>query len=149
MDYCESPKKKRNRSSPQGYRKRVADEKAKIEIKSERISRIKKAIFILNRQSDKREIEELDDVEVAEYHDLLDDDNNGPQSIDDIGVLHSTHNDEAMDDCVAVGVGANNQVNIITTEIAPVEVDNVFSCKYGFTINVSSIKKNQIRLSIT
>lgn len=122
MDYCESPKKNKSRSRPRGQQKLIADAREKIRIKSELITRKKKAIYILNREKDNREVEVLDDSDIEEYQELIDDANGVPSEMNDFGPpIH----DEEMDECFIVG--SNSHGNIITTGMASIEVDREFS----------------------
>lgn len=135
MNYCESPKKKKRRSSPKGHRKKIADALKKIQIKSELITCQKKALFILNLENDGRKVEDLNDTDIEEYHDLIDDDNDMPQDMDNVGRSDSPADDEELDECIFVR--ANSETAVIRTGIAPIEIDKAFSSEYSFTTNVS------------
>lgn len=137
MNYCESPKKKKRHSSPKGHRKKIADALNKIRIKSEVITCQKKAIYILNLENDGRKIEDLNDTDIEEYHDLIDDDNDVPQDMDDVGRSDSPADDEEVVECIFPTT--NSETAIIRTGIALIETDKDFSSEYSFTINVSSI----------
>lgn len=58
-DYCESQKQKKGQSNPKGHQKHVANMKENIKVKSEHLSRLKKAIQILNRAIDKKNIDNV------------------------------------------------------------------------------------------
>lgn len=136
MNYCESPKKNKSRSRPRGQQKLIADAREKIRVKSELITRKKKAIYILNREKDNRRIENLDDSDIEEYQDLIDDDNGVPSEMND---FHSEPiHDEETDECIIIE--SNSPRNIITTGVAPIEVDREFTCEYSFTTNVCLIQ---------
>lgn len=73
MNYCECLKKNKIRSSPKSHRKEIADALENIRDKSELITRKKKAIYNLNLEHDGRKVEDLNDTDIEEYHDLIDD----------------------------------------------------------------------------
>lgn len=138
LNYCESPKKKRRASSPKGYRKRIADIKSKLKVKSEHLSRLKKAIGILNRQVDKKNIDVLSDTELEEYDELVDDNDNVLQNTTDAPHLPT------IDDNDCIEVSADNRAiraNAITTgvDVAELLTDRDFSLEYSYTTDVSYI----------
>lgn len=136
VNYCESANKNKRRSSPKGHRKKIADALGNIRIKSELITRKKKALYILNLENDGRKVEDLNDTDIEEYQGLIDDDNNGvPQDMDDIARSSLPVDDEDLDDCIIIR--AIGDTAIIKTGTALIEVDKDFSNEYSFTTNVS------------
>lgn len=136
LNYCESTKKKRRVSKPTGYRKEIADIKSKIKVKSEHLSRLKKAIGILNRQIDKRCIDVISDTELEEYDHLIDDNGSVPQNSNGTSQADSTTNDD--DDCILIGPGnQTTRANAITA--AELLIDRDFSLDYTYTTDVREI----------
>lgn len=141
LNYCELTKKKRRVLKPKGHRKKIADTKLKIKVKSEHLSRLKKAIGILNRQIDKRCIDVVSDTELEEYEDLIDDNGSVPQNTNGTSQSHSPTNDD--DDCIILGAGnETTRTNAITTEMDAAEllIDREFSLEYSYTTSVREIK---------
>lgn len=136
VDYCEeSPKKKKRPRSPKGLQKQIAEVKGKIQIKSECITHLKKAIYILNIEHDKRKIADLD---VEEYIILLDDGDYTPPCTNDAGPSNLLLNHE--DDCIEVNRRRPApQMSTITTGISKVMVDRDFSLEYSYTTKVRQI----------
>lgn len=142
LNYCENPKKKRRVSNPRGYRKEIADIKLKIKVKSERLSRVKKAIWIINRQIDKRCIDVISDTELEEYDHLIDDNGSVPQNSNGTSHSDSTTNDD--DDCIMIGAdNQTTQANAITVGVDATEllIDRGFSSDYTYTIDVRQINR--------
>lgn len=133
LNYCEQSKRKRRQKSLTDEEKQMEVVKNCIKVKSERLTYLKKALSILNRDDNKRGFVEIDDLE--EYDQLLVD--YMPQR-DDIGISNSLAN-EPDDDCIVVH--ADNRMsrsNVITTGIDTqvLEVDRDLSAEYSYTTDV-------------
>lgn len=140
LNYCESPKKKRRATNPRGHQKKIATIKSKLKVKSEHLSRLKKAIGILNRQIGRRCIDVISDTELEEYDDFIDDNDSVPQNTKGTSQSHSTTNDD--DDCIMIGAGnRTTRTNAITVgmDAAELLIDRDFSLEYSYTTDVREI----------
>lgn len=145
--------------------KEIADINAALKIKVERVSNLKKALYFLNVQNDKYDIND-----VEEYDDLLSDDDedteefntspspsncvdrpshsaiasihsatNAANAMDfDLAVEPSTRAVEVCNDVIEIG---GTQINaVIRTGVDPVHIDQSFSLEYTFVADVSSLE---------
>lgn len=99
VNYCESPKKKKCLSAPKGHRKRIADVIEKIQVKSERYTNLKKALYIANCENNKKYTDDVEEMDLDEYQALLGDEH-VPQNEEDICNERSPINDGKDDDCI-------------------------------------------------
>lgn len=109
-----------------------------IKVKSERITALKRALGTMNRDSDKRCIVDLDQLDLDEYDDLLDDDET-PQCIADVPTPQTSSNEEVDDDCFAINTDQQaTQPNIMTIGVEEMllEIDRDFSLEYSYTTDV-------------
>lgn len=146
MDYCESQKRKKCQSKPKGHQKHIADLKENIKVKSEHLSLLKRAVRILNRAYDKKNIDNVDEMDLQEYDDLIDAGSCVPQNMEVFGTSQSLSNEETDDDCVVVGAGSRTRAtrtNAITEGVGEVElqIDKDFSLEYSYTTDVSWIER--------
>lgn len=75
IDYCESRKRHRsNRRLNHQHQTKLRDLEGKVQLKLERITNIKRAIIVLNRQSDKQKIEKIEECDLDEYDNFLSED---------------------------------------------------------------------------
>lgn len=138
LNYCLSPKKKRGVSNPTGHRLEVLELKSTLKVKSEDLSRLKKAIEILNCQIDKKCVDVISDGELEEYDDLIDNGGSAPQNTNGTPQSHSTTNDD--DDCIVIGAGSQTVcTNAITVGIAELLIDRDFSSEYTYITDVREI----------
>lgn len=143
---------------------KIAKMKEKIKFKTERITSLTRAISILNRVSDKKEIVDVDEWDLEEYDDLLGKD--APRNIDDVSApppgpreetnddcvlmqddeevstSHSTGDEEQLmdEDCVLVSKSAQpaqSKAIAVGDDDPALEVDREFSAEYGFYTDVS------------
>lgn len=136
IDYCEKDFKIPKQNRPQSA---CAQIKKKVEIKIERISNLKKALYIRNQESDMIRLDELD---VDEMDDLLDesDDEMPPDiSVTNTDPSSLANADETADDVIEINATARivTPECLITTGIDPIEVDEEFSLEYCFVNDVS------------
>lgn len=132
MNYCESTQKKKRQLRPTGQRKRIADTKEIIRIKSERLTLLKEAIYILNRDSDKRQIADMD---VQEYNNLLDDNDYTTPCTSEAGPSQLPSNPD--DECIIVETGKRvTQIITATSEMSELKVERDFSLEYSYTTKV-------------
>lgn len=106
----------------------------RIKVKSERLTNLKKALCILNRDNDKKGTVDVDDLD--EFDNLLVD--YMPQR-DDISISNSPGDQEVNDDCIVVHT--DNRMarsNTITTGVDTrvLEVDRDLSAEYSYTTDV-------------
>lgn len=139
-NYSESARQKENHNRPR-KQSEIAKIKEQIRIKVELITCQKRALQVLNKKNDKREVQQLDDSDVDEFDDLLDDDglptDEMPPTAEECTAGPSQHamNDEGDD---VVVLGNHIRPNIITEGFPKLEVDTNFSVQYGYTKDVSS-----------
>lgn len=132
VNYCESRKKKKRQLRPTAQRKRIAGIAKNIRIKSERLTLLKKAIYILNRDSDKREIADLD---VQEYNELFDDDDYTSPCTKKADPTQLPSNPD--DECIVVETGNRvTQMIAATSEMIELKVDRDFSLEYSYSTTV-------------
>lgn len=136
VDYCEREEKKQLSRRPLNGCARI---KGKIKIKIERISNIKKALYIRNQQRDKQKIQDPDVDAIDDLFDESDDDS--VADIDEIEARPSSsaNTDESMDDLVEIVAqnGLTTNAGGTTSAIAQMEVDTEFSLEYSFVVDVS------------
>lgn len=134
LNYCEESKRKRSKKKLTDEEEIIEVVKDCIKVKSERITYLKKALSILNRDDNKRGFAGIDDLE--EYDQLLAD--HMPQR-DDINIPNPLHNQEVDDDCIVVHAGTRmSRSNVMTIGIDTqvLEVDRDLSAEYSYTTDV-------------
>lgn len=146
MDYSETKKKKPSNNRPLTD---YAETKQSINIKIERISNLKKAIYIRNQQRDKILIEDIDDNDVDEIQNLIEEsDDEIPSNIEEIvPSKHSnTINDEEVDDTIQIVAdnAATALASHIATGIHRMEIDEEFSVQYSYTTGVSNSYRSHL-----
>lgn len=136
VDYCDRPAKKRRIKPQTDEEKQIDDLMERIKIKSERLTNLKAAVRILNRENDQNEIIDVEDLD--EFNQLLDDDYI-PQS-SDVDTSISPADIDENGDCIMVTTRSKTtQRSTITSGIDArvLEVDRDLSVEYSYTTDVS------------
>lgn len=128
-----------NTKNPSNTRRHAANSyaalKAKILVKNERITNLKKALFIGNKERDRMMIESIDEQDVEELQDLLAESVSSDEDEEQAPLNRTTQNPETDDDIIEVGGHLGKPVR--PAGVAPMEIDEEFSLQYAFFRNVS------------
>lgn len=107
------------------HQKEIAAVTAELEIKRERISNMKTALYSMNKQHDKYDIKD-----VEEYDDLISEDE-GEDETDSSNIAPST---SESNDVIEINENENNAV--IRTGVEPLQTDYSLSMEYSFITDV-------------
>lgn len=130
-NYCEISPKKTVAVSVE-----MAQAKAELKIKIERLTNLNKALKVLNLQNDKRRVELVTDSDLEEIDDIMDTEPDHEMGIRLADTLQSSHVADS-EDVIILGFENQPPQPTISVGIQSLEVDEDLSLQYSFTVDVS------------
>lgn len=121
-----------------GYRKELDDMKNAVKVKSEHLSRLKRAVYVLNGAINKRSKNIVDELDLEEYEELIDDGDRPP-----LDQVSSNEDPEQDDSCVLMDNNQSAAYAGIMNDHA-LEVDPDFSLQYSFVTDVRQFEFHAI-----
>lgn len=136
VNYCEEiGRTERNVRPLNEKQKRIMELKTEIKIKSERLTYLKKAVFVFNQQIDKRKVEIIDEDDLEEFEELIDDDD---MEYDVENGSVPVSNADLSDNVSLIEGGRElNEQRALLPGVEPLQIDSNFSLEYSYTNDVS------------
>lgn len=114
----------------------MAQAKAELKIKIERLTNLNKPLKVLNLQNDKRRVELVTDSDLEEIDDIMDTEPDHEMGIRLADTLQSSHVADS-EDVIILGLENQPPQPTISVGIQSLEVDEDLSLQYSFTVDVS------------